>query len=81
MLLPMLDVLCFYLGSFQSICAVHDMLVVCNSLNSCFPRMVHRYFLNYFEMVLVATIITDIALLLLLLLLLFRNGSSCYHYY
>jgi len=74
MLLPMLNVLYFYPGSFRSICAVLDMLVVCNYLNSCFPRILLRYLLNNFEMVPVAPIITDILLLLLLLLLLLASS-------
>jgi hypothetical protein len=41
-------------------CAVASMAVYFSSLISCFPRMLLRYFLNYFEVVPVAPIITGI---------------------
>ena len=66
MLLPMLNGLYFHLRSIQSICAVHDVLVLCNSLISCFPGMLLRCFLNDYEMVPVTSIITDITVVLLL---------------
>jgi hypothetical protein len=50
-------------------CPVPNMAVFCSSLTSWFPGMLLTYFLNDFEMVPVAPIITGILLLLLLLLL------------
>ena len=64
-------------------CAVPNMAVFWSSLTSCFPGMLLTYFLNDFEIVLVAPVVTGITfvfkfhmrcislLLLLLLLLLF----------
>ena len=49
-------------------CAVPNITVFCSSLISCFPGTLLRYFLNDFEMVPVAPIITGLLLLLLLLL-------------
>ena len=42
-------------------CAVPNMAVFCSSLTSCFPGMLLIHFLNDFEIVPVAPIITDIA--------------------
>ena len=42
-------------------CAVPNMAVFCSSLTSCFPGMLLTYFLNDFEIVPVAPIITGIA--------------------
>jgi amino acid transporter len=75
----------FYISTFRSMCAVLNMAVFFRTLTSWFPGMVLTYFLNDFEMVPVAPIITGISLvftfhirsisivllLLLLLLLLF----------
>ena len=51
-------------------CAVPNMAVFCSSRTSCLPGMLPTYFLNDFETVPVAPIITGLLLLLLLLLLL-----------
>ena len=56
----MLNLLHFYISTFHSVCAVPNMAVFCSSLISCFPGMLLRYFLNDFEMVPVAPIITGI---------------------
>jgi hypothetical protein len=60
-LFPMLNLLHFYISTFRSMCVVPNMAVFCNSLISCFPGTLLRYFLNYFEMVPVAPIITDVS--------------------
>ena len=69
----------FYISTFRSMCAVPNMAVFCSYLTSCFPGMLLTYFLNDFEIVPVAPVITGItfvftfhmrSLLLLLLLLL-----------
>jgi hypothetical protein len=61
-LAPLLALSYFYISTFWSMCAVPSMAVFCSSLTSRFPGMVLTYFLNDFEMVPVAPIITGIAL-------------------
>jgi hypothetical protein len=56
MLFPFIIIFCFYISTFWSLCAVPNMAVLCSSLISCFPGMLLRYFLNYLEMVPVASI-------------------------
>ena len=56
----MLNLLHFHISTFRSVCAVPNMAVFCSSLISCFPGMLLSYFLNDFEMVQVAPIITGI---------------------
>ena len=75
-LVSVLNLLYFYISTFRSMCAVPNMAVFCGCLTSCFPDMLLTYFLNDFEIIPVAPIITGVAfvftfhLLLLLLLLL-----------
>ena len=77
-LVSVLNLLYFYISTFRSMCAVPNMAVFCSSWTSCFPGMLLTHFLNNFETVPVAPIITGITfvftfhtrLLLLLLLLL-----------
>ena len=59
-LVSVLNLLYFYISTFQStcLCAVPNMAVFCSSLTSCFPGMLITYFLNDFEIVPVAPIIT-----------------------
>ena len=59
-LLAVLNLLYFYICTFRSMCAVPNMAVFCSSLTSWFPRMLLTYFLNVFEIVPVAPIITGI---------------------
>ena len=59
-LVSVLNLLYFYISTFRSMCAVPNMAVFCNSLSSCFPGMLLTYFLNDFEIVPVASIITGI---------------------
>ena len=61
-LVPALALLYFYVTIFQSMCAVPNMAVFCSSFTSWFPGMLLMYFLNDFEMVPVAPIITGITL-------------------
>jgi len=56
----MLNLLHFYVSTFRSMCAVLNMAVFCSSLTSRFPGMLLTYFLNNYEMVPVAPIITGI---------------------
>ena len=57
---PVLNLLYFYISTFRSMCAVPNMAVFCSSLTSCFPGMLLTYFLNDFEIVPVAPIVTGI---------------------
>ena len=59
-LVPVLNLLYFYISTFRSMCAVPNMALFWSSLTSCFPGMLLTYFLNDFEIVLVAAIITGI---------------------
>ena len=59
-LVSVLNLLYFYISTFRSMCAVRNMAVFCSSLTSCFPGMLITYFLNDFEIVPVAPIITGI---------------------
>ena len=59
-LVSVLNLLYFYISTFRSMCAVPNMAVFCSSLTSCFPGMLRTYFLNNFESVPVAPIITGI---------------------
>ena len=61
-LVPALTLLYFYVSTFRSMCAVRNMAVFCSSFTSWFPGMLLMYFLNGFEMVPVAPIVTGIAL-------------------
>ena len=59
-LVPVLNLLYFYISTFQSMCAVPNMAVFCSSFTSCLPGMLLTYFLNDFEIVPVTPIITGI---------------------
>ena len=59
-LVSVLNLLYFYISTFRSMCAVSNMIVFWSSLTSCFPGMLLTYFLNDFEIVPVAPIITGI---------------------
>jgi len=59
-LVPALTPLYLYVSSFRSMCAVPNMAVFGSTLASWFPGMLLMYFLNDFEMVPVAPIITGI---------------------
>jgi len=63
-LVSVLNLLYFYIGTFRSMCAVPNMAVFCSSLTSCFPGMLLTYFLNDFEIVPVAPIVTGITFVL-----------------
>jgi uncharacterized membrane protein len=63
-LVPALTLLCFYVSTFRSVCAVPNMAVFCSSLTSSFPGMLLTYFLNDFEIVPVAQLLL-VSLLLL----------------
>jgi hypothetical protein len=60
MLFPMIKVLYSYINTFCSILPVPTVAAFCSTLMSCFLHMLLRYFVNNFEMVPVAYIITCI---------------------
>ena len=59
-LISLESVLSLLYCTFRSMCAVRNMAVFCSSLTSCFPGMLLTYFLNDFEIVPVAPIMTGI---------------------
>ena len=59
-LVSVLNLFYFYISTFRSVCAVPNMAVFCSSLTSCFPGILLTYFLNDFEIVPIAPIITGI---------------------
>jgi hypothetical protein len=59
-LVPVLTPLYLYVSTSRSMCAVPNKAVSCSSLTLWFPGMLLTYFLNDFEMVLVAPVITGI---------------------
>ena len=63
-LVAALALLYFYVSTFRNMCAVSNTAVFCSSVTSWFPGMLLTYFMNDFEMVPVAPIITGIALFL-----------------
>ena len=66
-LVSVFNLLFFYISTFQSVCAVPNMAVFCSSLTSCFPGMLVTYFLNDFEIVPVAPIITGIIIIIIIM--------------
>jgi len=61
-LVPALALLYFYVSTFRSMFTVPNMAVFFSSLTSWFPGMLLMYFLNDFEMVPIAPVITGITL-------------------
>ena len=59
-LVSVLNLPYFYISTFRSMCAVPNMAVFWSSLTSCFPGMLRTYFLNDFEIVPFAPVITGI---------------------
>ena len=59
-LVPTLVLMVFYVSTFRTMCAVPNMAVFCSSRTSWLPGMLPTYFLNDFEMVPVAPVITGI---------------------
>ena len=59
-LFSVLNLLYFYISTFRSMCAVPNTVVFWSSLTSRYPGMLLTYFLNDFEIVPVAPIITGI---------------------
>ena len=59
-LVSVLNLLYFHISTFRSMYAVPNMAVFCSSLTSWIPGMLLTYFLNVFEIVPVAPIITGV---------------------
>ena len=76
MLFPIIIILYFYISTFWSLCAVPNMTVLCSSLISCFPGMLLIYFLNYLEMVPIASITIGITSVFTVRMLLFFSIFS-----
>jgi uncharacterized membrane protein len=55
-LVPALAVLCLYVSTLRSTCAVPNIAVFCSSLTSWFPGMLLTYFLNDFEVIIIIII-------------------------
>jgi len=47
-LVSVLNLLCFYISTFRSVCAVPNMAVFCSSLTFCFPGMLLTYYYYYY---------------------------------
>jgi len=60
-------------------CAVPNMAVFCSSLTSCFPGMLLTYFLNDFEIVPVAPIITGI-IIIIIIIMSYQHESTISYY-
>jgi hypothetical protein len=59
-LVSALTPLYLYVSTLRNMCAVPNMAVFCSSVTSWFPGMLLTHFLNYFEMVPVAPVVTGI---------------------
>ena len=59
-LVPVLNLMYFYISTFRNMCTVPNMAVFCSSLTACLLGILLMYFLNDFRIVLVAPIITGI---------------------
>jgi hypothetical protein len=57
-------------------CAVPNMAVFCSSLTSWFPGMLLTYFLNDFEMVAFAPIITDFIIIIIIIIIITINVQT-----
>ena len=77
-LVSVLNLLYFYISTFRSMCAVHNMAVFCSSLTSWFPGMLLTYFLNVCEIVPVAPIITGITFIYYYY---YHHHHHLYHYH
>jgi len=60
MLFPMMNLSYNYIITLRRMCAVSNMGIFGSYFISCFPSMLPRYFLNYFQIVSVAPIIIGI---------------------
>ena len=80
-LVSVMNLLYLYISNFRSMCAVPNMAVFCSSLTSWFPGMLLTYFLNVFEIVPVAPIITGITFVFAFHMRCISTVRSLYYYY
>ena len=66
---PMMNVLYFYMSTYRSMCAVHNMAVFCSSLKSCFPGILLRYFINDIEIVPFACVMTGRTYIIIIIII------------
>ena len=74
-LVSVLNLLYFYISTFRSMCAAHNMAVFCRSLTSWFAGMLLTYFLNDFEIVPVALITGIIIIIIIIIIISFMQGT------
>jgi hypothetical protein len=60
----MLNIMYFYIGTFQTMCAVPNMAVFCISLISCFPGILLKYILDESEIIPAAPLLLVLTLYL-----------------
>ena len=77
-LVSVLNLLYFYISTFRNMCAVPNMAVFCCSMTSYFPDMLLTFFLNDFEIVPVAPIITGITFVFTFHMRCISNVGSLY---
>ena len=80
-LVSALNLLCFYISTFRSVCAVPNMAAFFSSLTLRFPGMLLTYFLNDFEIVPVAPIITGITFVFTFHMRCISVVRALYYYY
>ena len=68
-LVSVLNLLYFYISTCRSMCAVPNMAVSCSFLISYSPGMLLTYFLNDFEIVPIAPIITGITFVVIIVII------------
>ena len=76
-LVSVLNLLYFYISTFWSTCAVPNMAVFWSFLTSCFPGMLLTYFLNDFETIQIAPIITGITFIIIIIIIIISLQDIC----
>jgi hypothetical protein len=75
---PVMIVLHFYIITFCSMCAVHNMVVFCSALMSCCAGILLRYFMNDNEMVPVVCVITGMTIIIIIIIIIFTSALELY---
>ena len=70
------NVLYMYISTHRSTCAVHNMVVFCSSLKSCFPGILLTYFINVIEMVTVAPVVTGETYIIIIIIIIFTGAPE-----
>jgi hypothetical protein len=63
-----INVLYFHVSTFRSMCVIPNVTIFCSSLILCFTVTLLMYFLNDFEMIPVAPVITDITVIVTIII-------------